>query len=141
MSTANKGDKVKVHYKVKTDDGKEVASTQEEGPMEIEIGKGEIWPSIETALVGMALGDKKSINLPSEEGIPYVDELIFDLPTENMPKELTVEIGSFIQLQDQGGQVVVAKVLEISEDKIKVDSNHPLAGQSLTIDVELSEIL
>jgi peptidylprolyl isomerase len=141
MSTANQGDKVKIHYRIKGGDGNEVASTYEEDPIEIEIGKEEIWPSIESAIIGMAMGENKSVDLPADEGIPYMEELIFDLPREGFPEDMPLEIGTFIQLQDPEGQTIVSKIMEVHDDKIKVDSNHPLAGQALMIEVELIEVV
>lgn len=141
MSTASAGDRVKIHYKGKTEAGEEFASTYEEEPITVEIGKGEIWEAIEKELDGMATGESKTVKIEKEDGIPYMDELIFDIPVNALPEDMNPQVGAVLQLQDPGGQVILAKVLEILEETIKIDSNHPLAGQSLTFTFELLEVL
>lgn len=141
MSTANEGDRVKIHYIGKTESGEEFASTYEEEAVTVEIGKGEIWEAIETELVGMAPGETNTVAIAKENGIPFMDELIFDIPLSALPEEMNPQVGAVLQLQDPGGQVILAKVLEISEETIKIDSNHPLAEQNLTFTFELIEIL
>jgi peptidylprolyl isomerase len=140
MSTANKGDQVKIHYSGKTENGEEFASTYGEESLTIEIGKGDIWEAIENGLVGMSPGESKTVNIAKEEGIPYTEELIFDIPKTALPEDMEPEIGTVLQLQDPGGQVILAKVLEIKDEVIAIDSNHPLAGQNLTFTFELVEI-
>ena len=140
MSTAKKGDSVKIHYIGKTESGETFASTYEEEAITIEIGKGDIWDAIEEALVGMAAGETKTVAIPKEEGIPYMDELIFNIPRSALPEELDPQVGVVLQLQDPGGQIILAKVLEVKDDEIKIDSNHPLSEQNLSFTFELVEI-
>jgi peptidylprolyl isomerase len=140
MSAAKLGDKVKVHYKGKTEDGEEFASTYDEEAILIVIGNGEIWEAIEQELIGMSPGEKSTVIVPKDESIPYLEELIFDLPRSSLPKDLKPFTGAILQLQDPGGQIILAKIISVEDETIRIDSNHPLAGQNLEFTVELVEI-
>ncbi len=140
MSQAKKGDRVKIHYAGKTKSGQEFDSTQGEEPIELQIGNGDLWPSIETALVGMNPGDKKTIELPPEEAIPYVDDLVFEVQKSQLPDDIPLEEGTLLQLMQPDGNATLVKIVTSSDDTVTIDANHPLAGEELSFALELVEI-
>lgn len=141
MSGATEGSKVKIHFSGKTHEGQEFDSTKEEGPITVEIGKGEFLPAIESALIGMLQGEKKTIVVSESEGIPYREELVFDVQKGQLPEDLPLEEGIMLQMGQPDGTVVFVKVLSVGDEMVKLDANHPLAGQVLTFDIELVEII
>ena len=121
-----KGSKVKVHYTGKLDDNEVFDSSKDKEPLEFTVGEG------------LNTGDKKTIELePSEAYGPVREDLINEVPKENLPEG--VEIGTSLQAQTDQGPVMV-RVVELNETMGKVDANHPLAGKKLIFDLEVVEV-
>jgi peptidylprolyl isomerase len=142
MSEAKMGDRVKVHYTAKAEDMVIFDSKQQVNPLEFKIGDGQIIPAFESALIGMKAGDQKTINIQSDEAFgPYLDELITKVDKSQLPTNLDLEVGQQLQIQQPDGQVLLVKVLDITESDITFDANHPLAGKNITFDIDLVAIL
>jgi len=93
------------------------------------------------AIPGMAVGDKKTINIaPSDAYGEKNKEAIVEFPKENIPPEMKLEPGMKLQLQNQAGQPIPVVVTEIKDDVVILDANHELAGKELVFDIELMEI-
>lgn len=141
MSKAKKGDKVKVHYKGKLDDGTVFDSSENSQPLEFTLGEKKLIPGFEAAVEGMAVGDKTSTKIPSEEAYgPRRDELILKVDISKFPKEINPQVGQQLQIPQQNGQVALVIVTNIEGDEVTLDGNHPLAGQTLNFEIELVEI-
>lgn len=140
MSQAKEGDNVKIHLTGSTKAGVEFTSTTEAEPIEFQIGSGEVWPSVESAIIGMIPGDVKSVVLPSQEAIPYIDELVFEVDKSQLPEDLPLKEGTMIKVLQQDGQETYVKIVEVLEDKVKLDANHPFAGEELSFKIQLVEI-
>ncbi len=139
--SAKKGDKVKVHFTGKTVDGNVFASSTEQEPLEFELGGGALLPGVEQAVEGMEKGDKKDVTLPPEESFgERHDELVIMVERSQFPEDFQPEIGLEFEVPQPDGSSAYFKVLEVGEDKVKLDGNHPLAGQTLTFELELLEI-
>jgi peptidylprolyl isomerase len=111
------------------------------GPMELTIGAGEFFPQIEEALIGMAPGEKKTVVIPVDEAFgEYVEERVFTVPRNDLPDDLDPEIGDQIGLTGEDDETIGVTVLEVTDEAITFDANHPLAGEDLTFDIELVEI-
>ncbi len=136
------GDTVKVHYTAKTDELVIFDSSVQMEPLTFTIGGDEIIPAFEKALIGMKAGDKKTINLMSDEAFgPHVDDLITTVEKNQLPPNLELEKGQQLQIQQPDGQLLVVKVVEITDNAVTFDANHPLAGRDLTFDINLVEIV
>lgn len=135
MSTVKAGDKVKVHYEGRHEDGTVFDSSEGRGPLEFVAGGQEVIPGVSQAVVGMAVGDKKSVTVPPAEGYGDHDpELVSDVPLQMLPEG--VKVGD--QLEAKGGdQTFAVWVREVGAESAKVDANHPLAGATLIFDLEL----
>ena len=141
MTTPNNGDTVTIDYVLKRGDGEVVGNTEEVGPQQIQLGSGQIFPQIEQALTGMEVGDSKSVDIPSENAFgARSEELVIDIPRANLPPEPAPQPGMQLNAQTPDGQPMTLFILEVGDQTIKADGNHPLAGEDVTFDVTLRDI-
>jgi peptidylprolyl isomerase len=142
MAQAKSGDKVKVHYTGKLKDGTVFDSSADREPLEFTIGEGQIIPGFEQAVVGMNPGDSKVATIPVDEAYgPRRDEMMINVDKGQFPDHITPEVGQKLQMQRSDGRMIMVTVTDISEENVTLDANHPLAGQDLTFDIKLVEIV
>ena len=141
MTQAKSGDNVKVHYTGKLDDGTIFDSSVEREPLQFSLGSGNVIPGFEEAIVGMTPGESKTATIPAEEAYGLQrEELVITVEKEQIPSDLSVEIGQQLQISQNNGQVIPVVVTDVSDSKVTLDANHPLAGQRLTFDIQLVEV-
>ena len=141
MSQAKPGDVVAVHYTGKLPDGSVFDSSRERQPLQFQLGERQIIPGFENAVVGMAPGDTKSVNIPADDAYgPRRDDLVIQLERSAVPSGMDPQVGQRLQLQTPSGDPVPAQVVDVSEEALTVDANHPLAGRDLEFEIELVEI-
>lgn len=141
MAQAKAGDNVKVHYTGKLDDGTVFDSSVEREPLQFSLGSGNVIPGFEEAIVGMAPGESKTTQIPPEQAYgPTREELVITVEKEQIPTDLSVEVGQQLQISQNNGQVIPVIVTDVSDSKVTLDANHPLAGQQLTFDIQLVEV-
>lgn len=132
---AQAGDQVTVHYRGTLDDGSEFDSSAGGDPLPFTVGSGQVIEGFDEAVIGMAVGDKKTFRLePAQAYGERTDERIITVPSANAPAGLTV--GDQVSLG--GAPAVVTEIAENGD--VTVDANHPLAGQALTFEIELVSI-
>ncbi len=142
MRQATSGDSVRVHYTVTIDNGTEFDSSIESEPIELTIGSGQFFPELESALVGMAKGDTKKVTLKPENAFgAYDPQLIENVERELIPPEVKLEIGTVLEAKNESGDLTPVKVVEISDEKVTIDTNHPLAGEALTFELTLVDFV
>jgi peptidylprolyl isomerase len=140
--TVKNGDKIKVHYTGKYEDGQVFDSSADRDPLEVEVGAAQVIKGFEDALVGMEKGEKKTVTIPPDQAYGQHDPaLLIEIPHSNVPDDMTPEVGMKLRLTDDKGKSVLVTVTEIGEESIKLDANHPLAGKALTFDLELVSII
>ena len=138
MSQAKQGDTVQVHYTGKFEDGTVFDSSQDAQPLEFTAGGTELIPGVSKAVIGMAPGDTKSVEIPPEEGYGQrQDGMEQTVPRNLLPPE--AKIGDALQAQAQD-QTIVVWVKELGEAEAILDANHPLAGKTLFFDLEMVAI-
>lgn len=141
MNQAKNGDRVKIHYTGKTGDGQIFASSQGDDPIEFTVGEGMLLPGIENAVQGMSQGEQKVVNLSPEEGFgTRLDELVIEVDREQFPTDFEPEVGMHLQVPQPDGSTVVMTILSIDGPNVRLDANHPLAGQSLVFELEVVAI-
>jgi peptidylprolyl isomerase len=141
MLQAVQGNKVKVHFTGKTQDGSIFASSLGNEPLEFKIGGGEVLPGIENAIIGMKVGDKKITILQADDAYgPRNDELVFDIEKSQLPEGIPTEIGECLEFHYADGTILLLTIIGIHESMLKVDANHPLAGKNLTFEIELVSV-
>lgn len=133
-----KGDKVKVHYTGKLDDGTVFDSSEGRTPLCFTIGNNEVIPGFENGLEGMKLKEKKNIKIKSEEAYgPVIKELVLELPRAKLPPQPEPQVGMQLIMKDPNGRQIPARIVKIEKDKVTLDLNHPLAGKNLNFDLEV----
>lgn len=138
MEKVDNGLFVSIHYTGTLDDGQVFDSSQGRQPLEVEVGAGRVLKKFENALVGMALNEKKVFTLACEDAYgERNDDLNHTFARSELPAEADPKVGDVLSLTSSDGQQFPARIAEADDDKVVVDLNHPLAGQSLTFDVEV----
>jgi peptidylprolyl isomerase len=141
MQKAKQGDKVKVHYTGKLLNGEQFDSSTGREPLEFTVGAGQMIKGFDDAIPGMAVGDKKTINIAPEHAYGEKNEdAIIEFAKENIPADMKLEVGMQLQLRNQEGHPIPVTITEIKDDVIVLDANHMLAGKELIFDIELVEI-
>jgi len=136
-----KGDVVRVHYTGTLLDGSQFDSSVGRSPLEFTVGAGQMIAGFDAGVLGMSVGDKKTIQIDPDNGYGQKDpNAIIEFPSSNVPEGMQVEVGMKLNLQNQYGQPVPVEVIEVKEDVIIMDANHFLAGKDLVFEVELVEI-
>lgn len=142
MAQVKSGDKIKVHYHGKLTSGETFDSSEGREPLEFEVGSGMVIKGFDDGVTGMSVGEKKTINIPADDAYgPRNPEMIIEMPKERFPKDMEIEVGTPLGMSDQNGQQFQVTVVEIKDDAVMLDANHPLAGQDLIFDLELVEIV
>jgi peptidylprolyl isomerase len=133
------GKTVKVHYTGKLENGTEFDSSLQRDPLEFTIGAGQLIRGFESGVVGMSVGEKKTLKLSPEEAYgPIHESMVLTIPKSNAPPD--VQIGSQLQAEGQDGKDVVFIVRQVNEDNVVIDGNHPLAGKTLLFDIEVVDV-
>ncbi|MCK4650681.1 peptidylprolyl isomerase [Candidatus Babeliales bacterium] len=141
MKQAKSGDMVKVHYTGKLDNGTIFDSSEKREPLQFKIGEEKVIPGFEKAVIGMSIEESKTIKLMPEESYgPHRKELIVIVPKKNIPGDINLQIGQQLQIKQENGHPLIVIVIEITEDNVTLDANHPLAGKDLTFEIKLVEI-
>jgi len=142
MAQVKSGDKIKVHYHGKLNDGETFDSSEGRDPLEFEVGSGMVIKGFDDGVTGMSVGEKKTINIPFAEAYgPVNPEMIIEMPKDRFPEDMKLEVGMPLMMSDQQGQQFQVKIEEIKEEVVMLDANHALAGKDLTFDLELVEIV
>ena len=139
---AKEGDLVKVHYTGKLKDESVFDSSQNGEPLEVTLGSGQVIPGFEKAVIGMSVGDSKTFEIAAAEAYgSYRDELVVEIDKERIPEDLSVEVGQQLVLRQTEGPPIRVMVTDMSDQSVTLDANHPLAGEDLTFEVQLLEIV
>ena len=137
----SKGDLVRVNYKGTLPNGAVFDSTERHGPLEFRIGDGTIIPGFEQGVIGMEVGEKRNVIVAPEEGYgPHSTDLVQELDMNDMPRQPTV--GSLINIEPTDGtDIMQGLIVEVEGEKVLVDLNHPLSGQTLHFAIDLLSII
>ncbi|NLA99800.1 MAG: peptidylprolyl isomerase, partial [Methanomicrobiales archaeon] len=142
MAQAKEGDTVQVHYTGKLGDGTVFDTSDEQTPLEFTIGSGQIIPGFERAVVGMEPGETKTATIPPEEAYGlHREEMTITVEKEQFPDDINPEPGQQLQVQQPDGRMALVVISDVSESTVTLDANHPLAGQPLTFDIRLVDIV
>jgi len=141
MTEVKSGDTVHIHYTGTLTDGTVFDSSEGRDPLKFEVGSGQIIPGLDTAMPGMTVGDKKTVEVPADQAYGQVDpNARQQVPREGIPEDIPLDPGTQLQVQTENGQVLPVTVLEVTEEAVTLDANHALAGKDLKFDIELVAI-
>jgi peptidylprolyl isomerase len=150
MAQAKEGDRVKVHYTGRLDDGTIFDSSEcaeddcgcGHGPIEFTIGQGEVIPGFEAGVKGLSVGESKTVHIAVADAYgERIEEMVAVVPRGDLPPDMKPEVGQQLEVTQEDGQVFSVLVVEVTDETITIDANHPLAGQPLNFELKLVEIL
>lgn len=134
------GTTVKVHYKGTLDDGVVFDSSEGREPLEFQVGAGQVIPGFDAAIQDMIVGSSKTVKIPSAEAYGDIrPDMIATIPHDQFPEGLNPEVGQTLQLTTPQGALPV-QVVEVQDDGVTIDGNHPLAGKNLTFELTLVDV-
>ena len=139
---SNEGKKVKIHYLGTTDDGEKFDSSYDrDEPIEFVCMSGQVIKGFDDAVKDMEVGEKKLIHLEPADAYGEVnEELIQQVPLENIPNADELPVGETIYMRTPEGQPVPMRVVSVDDEFATFDMNHPLAGKPLNFALELVEV-
>lgn len=146
MENNPQGDRIKDDMVVSLDfnlfvDGKEVDSSKETGPIQFIQGYGNIISGLEKELYGMAIGEKKHLEIKAAEAYgEYDEEAVIDVPRSDFPDDIPLNPGVEIEIENQEGELYTAIISKVLDDKVILNFNHPLAGKDLIFDVKVVDL-
>lgn len=161
MAQAQMGDRVVVDYTGTLADGTVFDSSEvdegcgcdaetcddeecgcESGPLQFVIGEGDLLPAFESTVVGMSVGETRTVTIPAAEAYgERDDEMVVTIPRSEFPEDIEPHVGMGLELTQEDGESVVVEVMEVTDDAVILDANHPLAGEDLTFEITLRQIL
>jgi peptidylprolyl isomerase len=142
LATIKEGDTVKVHYTGTIADGTVFDSSREREPLEFTIGQGQLIPGFEKAVVGMNVGDTNKVTIPSGEAYgDKKDDMVIDVDRGQIPPDIKPEVGQQLQIQQKDGGAIPVVITEVTDETVQLDANHPLAGQDLTFEIEVVDVV
>ena len=136
-----KGSRVTFHYELRDESGKVIDSTFGKEPVIYIQGEGEIIEGLEELMNGEEAGFEAKVTVPPEKayGVTNQDLIVFAGP-ENFEDNVEIDVGSTVETEDPEGETIVFRIIEVTEDKVYLDGNHPLANQTLDYKVEVLEV-
>lgn len=140
MTQVKRGDKVKVHYTGRLDDGTVFDSSEGREPLGFAVGSGQVIVGFDEAVTGMTVGESKVVQIPVEKAYgARKEELVMVVPVEQVPPDIHPEVGMRLEVGGVNGEIMRVVVTAISDSHITLDANPPLAGKDLTFTLELVE--
>jgi peptidylprolyl isomerase len=142
MIQAQRDNGVIVHYKGSLKDGTVFDSSFQREPLQFVIGQGMVIPGFENGIIGMTEGETRTISIPVGEAYGDRNEdLVFAVDRSRMAPGMDLRVGMTLQLRPPDGSTANARVKELSDDKVTLDLNHPLAGEDLVFELKLVKIV
>ncbi len=133
---------VTLHYRIATADNVEMVSTFEAGPATLQLGSGELAPTLETCLAGLAVGEHKTFVLSPEMAFgPHNPQMVSRVPRDALPPRVEPKLFEPVSLPAEDGSSYSGLVLEMDDEFVLLDFNHPLAGKSIQFEVKVVGVL
>lgn len=142
MTQAKLGDTVKIHFVGWLDDGSEIESSADRGPVTVVLGEQKVPAGIEEGIVGMATGEKRRLNLAPDQAFgPHRPELVHSIERAEVPDHIDLEIGMRLEASGPDGEPIPVTVIDLDDGSVTLDANHPFAGRGLIFEIELVEVV
>ncbi len=134
------GSVVTVHYTGTLDDGTEFDSSRGREPLTFTVGEETLIPGFEKGVMGHEKGQQFTVDVSPEDGYgDYSEELVFQVPLDQVPEHITPETGMVLELSGEEGEMEVT-IIDVAEDHLLLDANHSLAGETLHFDIEVLDV-
>jgi peptidylprolyl isomerase len=141
MRAARIGDQVKIDYTIMLDNGVVFETSKHSNPLTFTIGKGEVMPGVEKSVIGMKPGEKKhSILQPKEAFGQKREGITLVLDKSDLPDDVYVNLGQEVMGQHSNGSPLRLFVTDITDEVVTLDQNHPLAGKTVALGIEMLQV-
>jgi len=141
MSQVKENNTIKVNYTGKLSNGQIFDTSEGKEPIEFILGQGRLIPGFEKGLIDMKLNEKKTIEIAKDQAYGDVnDNLIQEINKADLPQDMEPKVGMGLVSKSPDGKEINLMVVEVKDESIVIDGNHPLAGHDLIFDVEVVEI-
>lgn len=141
MQQVKSGDTIKVHYHGRLESGETFDSSEGREPLQFEVGAGHVIRGFDDGVTGMTVGEKKTIHIPVDQAYGHrQEEMVIPFPLNQFPPDLQPQVGMPLTMTTAQGHPVQVVIVEVGEENVLLDANHPLAGKDLIFDLELVEI-
>jgi FKBP-type peptidyl-prolyl cis-trans isomerase 2 len=141
MSQVKENNTIKVNYTGKLSNGQIFDTSEGKEPIEFVLGQGRLIPGFEKGLIDMKLNEKKTIEIAKDQAYGDVnDNLIQEIKKTELPQDMEPKVGMGLVSKSPDGKEINLMVVEVKDESIVIDGNHPLAGHDLIFDVEVVEI-
>ena len=139
MSNVNEGQTVSLHYIGTFDDGTEFDSSRGRGqPLTFQVGSGQVIPGFDTAVRTMSVGETQDVRIEAAEAYGEVNPDAYQtVPRDMFNPEMELVVDATVYGQNEGGQQMMARIVEFDDNSVRLDLNHPLAGKPLNFNIEL----
>jgi len=142
VAQAKRGDTVRVHYTGRLEDGTVFDTSRSRHPLQFTLGNGQVIAGVENAITGMNIGESKTTVIPVEQAYgPRRDDRIVTVKRDELPPDLDAKVGQRLELTQMDNKTLLVTVTNVTESSLTLDANHPLAGKTLTFDIELIDIV
>lgn len=134
-------DTVKVHYTGKLADGTVFDTSPEDRPLHFILGKEEVIAGFDAAITGMYQGEEKTVTIEPDQAYGLSNpELVQEVNRKDLPPDLELAEGAQLEVTREDGSKLLLMVNRLTDDKVTLDANHPLAGKTLTFEIKLLEV-
>ena len=141
MSQIARNSLVTIFYRLGLPNGDVLEDNFDDEPMTVQLGRGEMAEGLELALIGLREGEEETIDIGPDLAFGYVDDsLVRSIPRSEFDPELELEPGLIIEFATEDGDTLPGTILGFNEDEVRVDLNHPLAGQTVRYSVRVIAI-
>ncbi len=141
MSQIERNSLVTIFYRLGLPNGDVLEDNFEDEPMTVQLGCGEMAEGLELALLGLREGEEETIDIGPDLAFGYIDETLFrSIPRIEFDPDLELEPGLIIEFATEEGETLPGTILDFNEDEVRVDLNHPLAGQTVRYSVRVVSI-
>jgi peptidylprolyl isomerase len=135
------GDTVKIHFTGKLEDGSEFDSSKDKEPLVFKVAADEVIPGLDEAVIGMKVNQEKSVHINSDKAYgPVEKELKISIEKDKIPDGMNLKMNQELEIPNEDGNPITLRITNITNDKIELDGNHPLAGKNLIFDLKLISI-
>ena len=141
MNQINSKSLVTLFHRLGLTDDSVLEDTFDDEPLAIRLGQGEMAEGLELSLIGLKPGDEQTIDIGPDLAFGFVDETLFrSLPRADFDESLTLEPGLIIEFSTEDGNTLPGTILEFDEVEVRIDLNHPLAGQTIRYRVKIVDV-
>ena len=141
MNMIERNSRVTLFYRLGLTDDQVLEDNFDDEPMTVQLGQGEMAEGLELALIGLREGDEQTIDIGPDLAFGHVDETLFRaLSRSEFDPDMELEAGLIIEFANENGETLPGTIIDFNEDEVRVDLNHPLAGQTVRYSVKIVSV-